>query len=207
MTQHEFVRTEALHSVENLQKTYASYMVALKEVLDHGDEIVPILVDALVDKRANPIAKALGLMMHSPSAEKAFPRLLDWLVVQSPLYPDALEALVRAGDRVVPVLIERIESASSAGDDEAIRNLLDLGSRLDDGSVSAVVLKAIALLEHENPHIREAAADALWRVGLPSGLAATDKLAELRACDPSESVRKACGEALERLGGMTVTVS
>ena len=90
--------------IKHLQGSYIEYMASLKQVLDFGEANVPALIAALNHKHANPIARAIGLMMHSREAEKAIPTLLDWLVVQSPLYPDVLEALVRAGDKSLPLL-------------------------------------------------------------------------------------------------------
>jgi hypothetical protein len=188
-------------AVRGLQDSYMEYMKALKSVLDFGDANVRPLVEALNHKHANPVAKALGLMMYSDTAcELAIPRLLDWLIVQSPLYPDVLEALVRAGRKAVPLLRQRLSDAASRGDDEAVRSLLDLSTRLRDReSLDWVVEEAIALLANYNSHIRESAADALWRIALPSGRVAVKVLTRIASEDPVEPVRRAAAEALDRL--------
>lgn len=192
-------RVQLAQLVRNLQDSYMIYMKSLKAVLDEGEANIPELIQALNHKHANPVAKALGLMMYSPRAAESFPLLLDWLIVQSPMYPDVLEALTRAGSAVVPLLIQRLYFAASKGDDEAVRNLLDLGSRLKGDPIYQIVQCANQLLRHENDQIREAAADALWRIGLPGGKSARSILAELVNSDPCKSVRDACEEALVRL--------
>ncbi len=75
-------------AVAHLQESYTEYMASLERVLDFGEANVRVLVAALNNKHANPVAQALGLMMHTPTAEQAIPVLLDWLVVQCSLYPD-----------------------------------------------------------------------------------------------------------------------
>jgi len=59
--------------VGDLQAAYTKYMSALKAVLDLGDSAVPTLVSAMGHKHANPVAVALGLMMHLPAARSAIP--------------------------------------------------------------------------------------------------------------------------------------
>ena len=188
-------------SVATLQRCYMEYMKALKTVLDFGERNIPTLVAALNHKHANPIAKALGLMRYAAASEEAIPRLLDWLTVQSPLYPDVLEALVRMGPKVIPLLRDRVREAASRGDDEAVRSLLDLGTRLrDDNALGLIVTDILALLSHPNEHLRETAADAIWRIGLPAGRPAEAMLRRIAADDPAESTRRAAHEALVRLG-------
>ncbi len=186
-------------AITHLQNSYIEYMASLKRVLDFGVDNIPPLVAALDHKHANPIAKALGLMMHSPEVGQAIPRLLDWLVVQSPLYPDVLEALVRAGDKSLPLLAQRIADYAARGDDEAVRNLLDLGWRLPDKALPQIVSIVTGLLGSENAGIREAAADAIWRIGLPHARVAEPQLREVASGDEVESVRNAVEEAIARI--------
>jgi hypothetical protein len=188
-------------AIGHLQRSYLEYMENLKAVLDFGDASIERLVVALNHRHANPIAKALGLMMHSPLAEQAFPKLLSWLVTQSPLYPDVLEALVRAGGKPAPQVLVLIRDYAEKNDDEAVRHLFDLACRFPNEVLPKVVWVAKDLLAHSNPHIRECAADALWRIGLPHGLQAKVKLESVSREDSKEHVKNAAREALERLGG------
>lgn len=189
-------------SISELQRSYLDYMASLKAVLDYGEANIGPLIAALDHKHANPIAKALGLMMHAPAAEQAIPRLLTWLVTQSPLYPDVLEALVRGGDKAAPQVFVQIREYAEKDDDEAVRHLFDLACRFSDAVQPGVVAAAARLLEHPNPHMREIAADVIWRIGLPHGRPARAKLQSVSTSDPCEHVRKAAVEALEKLGGM-----
>jgi hypothetical protein len=191
--------TQLDQAIAQLQESYMTYMTSLKKVLDFGEANIDALVKALNHKHANPIAKALSLMMWAPSAERAIPKLLDWLVVQSPLYPDVLEALVRAGDKALPLLIQRLKGATAQGDDEAIRNYLDLGCRFSGAALNAIVSVVYDLLNDPNPHIREAAADACARIGLPQARPCEERLKELATHDPEESVRTAAIQAIRRL--------
>jgi len=192
-------------AISQLQRSYLEYMACLKAVLDFGEANIGPLIAALDHKHANPIAKALGLMMHSPTSEQAFPRLLGWLVTQSPLYPDVLEALVRAGDKPSGQVCVLIQEYAEKDDDEAVRHLFDLACRFSSAVQPDVVAVAVELIEHANPHIRETAADAIWRIGLPHGLAGRAKLQLLSRNDQCEHVRKAAGEALEKLGDAPTT--
>ena len=199
--QREDVDERARQAVRSLRRSYSAYMTSLKNVVEQGDRAIPALLDALDHKQANPIAQALGLLMPSPMAGEAIPRLLDWVVVQAPIHPDARDALLRAGDRVTSPLIARLRQAAEVGDDEAVRNLLDLGVRLSDESLERLVPVVVELLEHRDPHIREAAADAIWRLGLPYGRPAVAALRRLRDDDDEEDeVRTAAAGALLRLG-------
>ncbi len=186
-------------AVAALKDSYESYMAALKKVVDQADGTIPVLIDELSNKKASPIAKALGLMMGHPEAKLAIPRLLDWVIVQSPVHPDAREALIRAGDGIAPALLDRIRERADEGDDEAIRHLLDLGVQLSDDAKEQVVPAILGLLGHPNPHVREAAIAAIWRLGLPHGMPAMNKLLKLLKNDPVESVRTSAWEAIQRL--------
>src|SRR5262245_60738349 len=138
-------------AITQLQRSYLDYMGCLKAVLDFGDENIGPLIAALSHKHANPIARALGLMMYSPAAEQAISKLLGWLVIQSPLYPDVLEALVRAGDKPLKESLVRIQEYADKNDDEAVRNLFDLACRFSSAALPQVVAAAIHLLAHPNP--------------------------------------------------------
>jgi HEAT repeat protein len=187
-------------AVVDLQRCYMTYMESLKRVLDFGEANVPTLVAALNNKYANPVAKALGLMVYTPAWERAIPVLLDWLVVQCALYPDVLEALVRGGDKPLPLLKERIVEYAARGDDGAVRNFFDLAWRFSGKALPAVVSIAIELLGNQNADIREAAADVISRIALPHGRRAEADLQRIALDDPVESVRDAAGIALLRLG-------
>jgi hypothetical protein len=186
-------------AIARLQRSYLEYMANLKMVLDYGDANIERLVGALDHKHANPIAKALGLMMHSPLAERAFPALLRWLVTQSPLYPDVLEALVRAGSKPARQVLVLLREFANKNDDEAVRHLFDLACRFPGDVLPDVVQTAIDLLAHPNPHIRECAADAVWRIGIPYGTPAKAALEAVSQTDV-ENVKTAAREALARLG-------
>jgi hypothetical protein len=84
--EHTMSQLPVCESVSQLQRSYLDYMDRLKAVLDFGEAGVEPLIAALNHKHANPIAKALGLLMDTPAAERAIPKLLSWLVTQSPLY-------------------------------------------------------------------------------------------------------------------------
>ncbi len=187
-------------AVAHLQESYTEYMASLERVLDFGEANVRVLVAALNNKHANPVAQALGLMMHTPTAEQAIPVLLDWLVVQCSLYPDVLEALARSREKALPLLKERLVKYAAEGDDEAVRNLFDLGWRLPDNVLPEIMSVAICLLGNGNPDVREAAADAVSRIGLPHGRRAESDLRRIGLSDPVESVRSAARNALLRLG-------
>jgi hypothetical protein len=192
--------TQLDQAIRQLQESYRAYMASLKEVLDLGEDSIEALTRALNHKHANPIAKALGCMMQSPAAERAIPRLLDWLVVQSPLYPDVLAALVRAGAKALPFVVRRIKEVVAQGDDEAVRNLLDLGCHFSGAALHSIVEVISDLLRDGNPHVREAAAEACARIGLPQARLCEARLKELAVADPEGFVRAAATQALERLG-------
>src|SRR5262249_19673370 len=87
-----------------------------------------------------------------------------------------------------------------AGDDEAVRHLLDLGVRLPQDAQERIVRVIVGLLKDPNPRVREAAADAVRRLGLPHGAPAADSLKELSTSDQDAAVRSAAANALVRLG-------
>ncbi len=186
-------------AITKLQSAYMEYMVALKSVLDLGQENLPSLISALNNKYASPIAKALGLMMYATEAEAAIPSLVEWVVVQSPMYPEVLEALVRAREKALPYVLDKLRGSVECNDDEAVRNLLDVGVRLTDSAITKIVDHIIAMLGNQNPDIREAAAEAIGALGLPRGFLATKILEQLAQNDPDPSVRTAAIAALSRL--------
>jgi HEAT repeat protein len=189
-----------VRAIDRLKGAYSQYMTALERVLEMGDRAVPVLIQELDHKKAMPIAKALGLLMDRPGAAEAIPRLLDWVVANAPVRSEALEAVIRAGGSVVPELVKRLKFSAEAGDDEAVRHLLDLGVRLPEDAQEPVVEVIVGLLKDSNPHIREAAADAVWGLGLPQGAPAADSLRAISANDLNAAVRSAAEEALVRLG-------
>lgn len=192
-------------AIASLQDSYMSYLASLKRVLDLGEANIPSLVAALNSKYASPIAKALGLMAYAQAWEQAVPVLLDWLILQSPLYPDVLEALVRGGDKSLPLLKTRIVEFAANDDDEAVRNLFDLACRFSENALPEVVVIATELLRSPNADIREAATDALSRIALPHGRAAIPDLRRVALSDSVESVRNAAAKALLRVGETTYT--
>ena len=200
MTTHHDADEQVEMAVRSLMRNYAAYLTALGKVVAIGDRAVPLLIKELDHKQANPMAKALGLLMDRPESEEAIPRLLDWVVAQAPVRQDALEALLRAGDKVVPQLLDRLKRSAREEDDEAVRHLLDLGVQLPEHALGPIVKEVLVLLKHPNPHLREAAADAVWRLGLPHGAAAAESLRELSEADREAAVRSAAAEALRRLG-------
>jgi HEAT repeat protein len=138
--------------------------------------------------------------MHLPAADQAIPPLLGWIKGQNAVYPEAMTALVRAGSRVLPYLLAELRDAAKRGDDETVRNLFDLGSRLPDDASAELVPTMLVLLIYPDRHLRGAAADAIWRLGLPHGRAAIPILQRMAADDPEEDVRESATEALVRLG-------
>ena len=163
-------------AIRRLQDSYIEYMGNLKAVLDFGEESIGPLVAALDHKHANPVAKALGLLMQSPAADQAFPMLFHWLITQSQLYPDVLEALVRAGRKPAPHAFVLIREYAVKDDDEAVQHLFELACRFPEYIQPEVVALARELLEDINPNMREIAADAIWRIGLPHGSRARAQL-------------------------------
>jgi HEAT repeat protein len=186
-------------AIHRLQQSYLDYMANLKAVLDLGEANIDPLIEALSHKHANPIAKALGLMMYSPDAERAIPILLDWLVTQSPIYPDVLEALVRAGDKPVNMVLELTRNYAAKRDDEAVCHLLDLACRFSTAAQPSVVAVLAELLENPDPHIRETALDAIARIGLPFASATINKVKHLARLDECGHVSLAAKQALRRI--------
>lgn len=189
-------------AVRRLQESYETYRASMFHVLRFGDVSISTLLQALNNKHASPIAETLGvaLQLKVPTAEQAIPRLLDWLPVGGGMYPVVLNALIGAGELCAPFLIQRLKDAAVANDDAAIQNFLDLGCRLPSSVLPVIVLEVIELLHHQNPHIRENAADGIGRIGLPFGLRAHSVLCELAEQDAELSVRESAKEALARLG-------
>ncbi len=186
-------------AVRELESAYLAYAAALQEVVELGEEAIPALAAALNHKKANPIAKALGYLMHLPAAEIAIPRLLDCMAGTYPIYPDALEAVVRAGAKAIPLVLDRVQESASQEDDEAVRNLLQVAIRLTNPVDGLVIAQIVGLLRHSKPHFRDAAADAVFNIGLPQGRPAIPELARLAQEDPDPNVRKSAAEALTRL--------
>jgi HEAT repeat protein len=188
-------------AISGLEEAYTNYGRALDHVVRHREAAVPALIAALGDRKtAGAAASALGHLMHLPESEPAIPPLLAWLGGQNAVYHEALKALVRAGERVLPHLLSSLRDAVGREDDETIRNLFDLGTRLPDGAIEQLVPSILTLLSHQNPHIRVAAADAIWRLGQPHGRAAVATLRQLAKEDAEEDVRESATEALIRLG-------
>ena len=120
--------------------------------------------------------------------------------VDSKVCAVVLEALVRAGGKPAPHAFVLIREYAVKDDDEAVQHLFDLACRFPEYIQPEVVALARELLENINPNMREIAADAIWRIGLPHGSRARAQLQRLARDDQSEHVRKAAQEALERLG-------
>jgi len=186
--------------VQKLQAAYDAYMVALSGTVALGESAIPVLTKAL-HKKANPIALALSYLMELPAAEKAIPGLLECVIPGSwPIFDDAQKALVRAGSKILPYLLARLREGVRQEDDEAVRHLLYVAAELPSDTHEKLVQVIVQLLHHANPHIREAAVDAIWKLGLPHGRPAESDLLDLAQNDPEEFVRAAADEALSRLG-------
>jgi HEAT repeat protein len=190
-------------AVDRLEEAFLDYGSALAQVVHHQEAAVPALIAALGNRKtATAAASALGYLMHLPGAVRAIRPLLGWLKGQNAVYPEAVNALVRAGSRVVPFLLAELWDAAEREDDETVRNLFDLGSKLPDESYAELLSAILSLLTHRNRHIRGVATDAIWRLGLPDGRPAIPILQSLAADDPDEDVRESATEALIRLGAI-----
>ena len=188
-------------AVADLQNAYLHYMGALKSVVDLGGSVVPSLIARLSQKHANPIAQALGLLLLTePSADRAIVPLARSLIGTHPLYPDSVEALVRAGPKVLPTILEELDSCQQRNDDEGVRSMLDVAVRLPEKVYGDLMPALLKLLSHRNPAIREAAANGCWHIGLPAAQCAIARLLEAVRTDECESVRESAAEALARLG-------
>jgi hypothetical protein len=190
---------KAAEAVRKLEEAYQTYAAARQEVLQLGDAAIPALLAAL-NPRAIAAADALKYLIHLPAADMALPRLVDWAIGQWPLHTEVVEALVRAGPRALPHILDRLEVAAAQEDDEAVRNLLETAVRMPEPALAPVVEAIVALLRHTNAHIREAAADAVWHLGLPHGRSAFPILVSLSQTDTAQGVRDAARTALTRLG-------
>lgn len=190
----------AMEAVTKLQKAYDEYSAALMAVLGLGNTGIPALTAALNNKHATPIAKALGWLLRSTADEPAIARLLDWVVVQCPMYTEVVEALTKAGVKIIPQLMDRLQTAAAKNDSDDLLNLLDVATRLPEAGWATLFPAIHKLLEHDSPPIRETAADAFGRIGLPHGRMAVHTLQELAANDPADHVRVSAADALLRLG-------
>jgi HEAT repeat protein len=192
-----------MNSIENaikeLNESYYKYIIKLKTVLDYGDDNIEFLIKALDNKFANPIAKALGLMMYSQKTDTAIPKLLEWVVTQTPIYPEVFEALVRAGDRPAKQTFELLHNYSAIGDDEAVRHLLDLARHFSPAILHESVKIFVDMMSSNHPEIREAAIDFTAKLGLPFGAEARQKLTYISQNDVSKEVRASAIKALDKI--------
>lgn len=187
-------------TVRALEQAYVAYMSALTATITLGNNAMPALLKALNHNHANPIAKALGYLMDSPAADAAIPPLLEWVIGQWPIYPDASEALVRAGTRALPHVLARIALSAEQGDDEAVRNLLQVAMRLPESTRGEVIGTLRELLQDPHHHIREAAADTVRALEFPHIRPLLPVLWQLAQKDAEAAVRTAAWETLTRLG-------
>ena len=185
--------------VRHLYASWRRYEAALAEVVAEGSAIIPTLVSSLHSKHSDPIAEALGRLAREDAITEAVPALLGWLTLQSPMYRPALEALVRIGDKALPMLRERLEKAAADGDEEAVAGFLHLAGRQNGPAREAAAKMTLPLLTHRSPPIRESAVVAIDDIGLPFGAAAIPILRGLESRDPVDLVRTAAREALLRL--------
>ena len=186
--------------VKALEQAYLAYMSALTAAISLGDDAIPALLAALNHKHANPIAKGLGYLMDSPAADAALPPLVDWVIGQWPIYPDALEALVRAGRKALPHVLTRLAVCAEQADDEAVRNLLQVAVRLPEPTRGDVIATLLKLLQDPHSHIREAAADTVCHLGFPHVRPLIPVLRHLAKADEAAVVRASAQEALTSLG-------
>jgi len=158
------------------------------------------LLRSITSKHASASVRALAPLMHVPSvASDAIPVLLEWLAVQSGMYLDVITTLIASGELLTPFLVDRLSAAASAGDDELVRNLLDLAARARADSMIRAVEASLPILAHENAHVRESAVDGIAQIGLPDARLAVPKLLAMEQFDSAEHVRVACREALDHL--------
>jgi hypothetical protein len=188
--------------INDLQTTYVEYMRSLKKVVDQGQKIVPALTEALSQKHANAIAKALGILFCTGVGSTAIPSLVEWVLVQSPMYPEVLEALARAGDHALPHVLSRMEKCIKERDDEGLRNLLDVASKLRTPQVQAVVDLAVRCLKESDPCIRETAADSIAWFSPKYTREAANKLILVAEHDQASLVREAAKQSLAEMGQM-----
>ncbi|HWE40725.1 MAG TPA: HEAT repeat domain-containing protein [Isosphaeraceae bacterium] len=193
----------AREAVREMSRRYGAYIESLMTVINLGERAIPVLVSELNHRKAISIVIALYHMMNRPGSDAAIPRLLDWAIGQCPLTLDVHRALVRAGDRIVPLLLERVRAAAAGGDAEAVRELLlGVAVELPRWAMDRLVPPIVDLLSDPRPDIREAAADSLGRIGLPEAAPAIPKLRGLREHDGDDSVRDSARDTLVRLGAI-----
>lgn len=184
----------------SLNALYIQYQSAITTVVGFGDRAVSPLIATLADKHANAIAQALGiLLLTEPSAEQAILPLARSLFSHR-IYSDALQALVRAGPKVLPTILEELDRWQQENDDEGVRSMLDVAVRLPYKTHMELMPAILKLLSHSNPEMRDAGAMACGQIGLPAGRSAVAQLKALIRNDESEEVRKSAKEALIRLG-------
>jgi hypothetical protein len=184
-----------------MRQSFADFQQSVERLADSPEAAVTALVRSVDSKSAAAAVQALRRFFPEHATAAALAHLLDWLIVQSPLYPDLLETLTAA--RHSPVLLtllqDRLRFAEDSDDDEAVRNYLDLANRLDLEARLQLVpsLHRLALSSH--PAVREALVDALLDLGALTIEDLREILTNLSATDSDANVRTAARAAMERL--------
>lgn len=191
--------------LRELEESRSAYQRALWHVVAEPEAAIRSLVPALRNKSSYAVVEALRELMRRYPADEAIGRLLDWVPVQCDLYPLVREALLRAGEHALPQIRERLARWADEGDDEAVRNVLDLGSGLPIEERIRMLPDWFRLLDDVQPDVRWSAL-LLGREFLLVSLLGTaeslpypvvrDRIEVLARGDEAEHVRSEAAECL-----------
>jgi hypothetical protein len=196
--------------IARMDAAFWPYFHAHWDVCLAQESVIPALVQALDSKSAYAVVRALGEVMRTHPTDVGIGALLDWLPVQASISPDVRQALLNAGDRVLPLLRKRLAGWAAEGDDFAIKDALDLGSRLPMSARLEILPDWFRLLQDDRPMIRWAALHEGREFVLVSMMAGGDsvpfstvaeRVRELALNDPDPDVRE---EAAACLSGFPV---
>ena len=195
---------EMRRAAEELDHKYRDFMISLGRVASYGESIAELLTSRLTTKHSNAAAVAIGELLPSECvARVALPNLIEWAVGQSPMTSDARNAIVRVGEGAYSAVESRISVARDEQDDEAIRNLCDIIIRFPSSAKVRFMPALLDLLNHENPHFREAAIDAIAEIAFSESRSAIEGISRVAMDDVEAFVRDAAKAALLRLGQAT----
>jgi hypothetical protein len=200
--------------IARLEEAFWPFFHAHWAVCAAGESAIPALVRTLgrgpAGKTAYAPVRALGEIVRTNPTDLAINALLDWLPIQASIYPDVRQALLNAGEHVLPFLKGRLSRWAAEADDEAIRNALDLITGLPIAGRLELLPDWFRLLEHDHPTIRWTALYEGREFVLVSMMAGGDsmtfstvaaRIRELALHDPDPDVRE---EAAACLSGFPV---
>ena len=170
---------------------------ALGYIHERADLAVPVLQKALKERSGDVRALAAhALVSYGAGAQGAFDDLARTLLKDKEVDVRALsvEAIVATGsdpEHVRSLLIEALK------DDWPTTRMVASQSLSRFGAPAVPAL--LAQLDAAESNVREAAADALWKIGAPLNVPALTKLVGLWLADLG-SVRVAAGNALRTMG-------